>query len=140
MATSTPPPGTLTANPQLRPLANNGGPTLTHAPKTNSPAIGHGNNLAGQPYDQRGPGFPRVLGGAPDIGAVESDGIFADGFELLPTRPEGSVLRGPGTVGGLVYTDTFRQKRTSAGMRILRAAAQTAGPSAAALPGDSPCR
>lgn len=30
-------------NPQLGPLANNGGPTLTHAPQTGSPTIDKGN-------------------------------------------------------------------------------------------------
>ncbi|WP_422198417.1 choice-of-anchor Q domain-containing protein [Dokdonella sp.] len=35
------------------------------------------------PTDQRGAGFPRVLGSTADIGAFEgtSDVIFADGFE-----------------------------------------------------------
>jgi hypothetical protein len=34
--------------------------------------------------DQRGPGFPRIRGPLPDIGAVEfnlSDEIFANGFD-----------------------------------------------------------
>jgi hypothetical protein len=60
-------------------LADNGGPTLTIALLPVSPAIGAGStNLAvnpdsGQPlaYDQRGPGFARVVGGAVDIGAFE---------------------------------------------------------------------
>jgi CSLREA domain-containing protein len=52
-------------NPRLVPLANNGGPTLTHALRTRSPAINAGGGGAA-PADQRG-----VPWRAPDIGAYE---------------------------------------------------------------------
>jgi hypothetical protein len=65
------PADTITADPQLLSLAHNGGPTLTHALGASSPAIDRGNNKAGFSYDQRGPGFPRVKGLGPDIGAYE---------------------------------------------------------------------
>ena len=67
------PPGTLTADPQLHPLANNGGTTLTHALSATSPAINAGNNtyFGSDFYDQRGVGFARVVGSAADIGAYE---------------------------------------------------------------------
>ncbi|BCT93628.1 hypothetical protein LYSHEL_26530 [Lysobacter helvus] len=55
----------------LGPLADNGGRTLTHRPLSGSPAINRGNNVAGFDVDQRGEGFPRVVGGRADIGAVE---------------------------------------------------------------------
>ncbi len=64
-------------DPKLRPLANNGGPTQTHLLLPNSPALNAGNSsLAldnGSPLvtDQRGTGFPRVVGSAVDIGSVE---------------------------------------------------------------------
>jgi hypothetical protein len=64
------PADTITVDPRLAPLANNGGPTLTHALLSGSPAIDTGNNAAGLTYDQRGPGHPRV-NGKPDIGAFE---------------------------------------------------------------------
>ena len=59
------------ADPQLGPLAANGGPTLTRAPGSGSPAIDHGGTRAtGCPAaDQRG--VPRPQGPACDIGAVE---------------------------------------------------------------------
>ena len=65
--------------------AANGGPTATHALLLNSPAIGAGINLHFA-YDQRGVGFNRTVGVAPDIGAFERQGgvddlIFSDGFE-----------------------------------------------------------
>lgn len=78
------PGGTLSVNPQLAPLANNGGalaagapgvagtgPTPTHALYVGSPAVGAGNNLENFDYDQRGQGFPRTVGIGTDIGAYE---------------------------------------------------------------------
>jgi predicted outer membrane repeat protein len=61
----------LNVNPQLDVLADNGGPTMTCLLLPGSPAVDAGANPAGLSFDQRGPGFPRVLGGAADIGAAE---------------------------------------------------------------------
>jgi len=66
------PADTLQVDPLLAPLADNGGPTQTHALAPTSPAIDRGNNVAGLDTDQRGAGFRRSLGSAPDIGAFES--------------------------------------------------------------------
>ncbi|HST29048.1 MAG TPA: choice-of-anchor Q domain-containing protein, partial [Rudaea sp.] len=80
-----PPPGdTLARDPLLLPLANNGGPTQTHAFRDASPAYGHGNNNANLGTDQRGSGFSRTVNGATDIGAFQQqvrDVIFANGFD-----------------------------------------------------------
>ena len=65
------PPDTISADPRLAALADNGGPTRTHALLDGSPAINMGNNEAGLEYDQRGHGFPRVKGTQADIGAFE---------------------------------------------------------------------
>jgi predicted outer membrane repeat protein len=61
-------------DPLQAPLASNGGPTQTMLPMAGSPAIGGGDaNTSNLPeFDQRGPGFPRVIGGRLDIGAVET--------------------------------------------------------------------
>ena len=78
------PPGTISSDPLLLPLADNGGPTKTHALGPDSPAVDAGNNSAGLTTDQRGSGFPRIVGTAPDIGAfegVDTDRIFANGFD-----------------------------------------------------------
>lgn len=58
-------------DPQLGPLANNGGPTQTHLPAGTSPAVNAGDPAFVPPpaTDQRG--FDRVAGGRLDIGAVE---------------------------------------------------------------------
>jgi hypothetical protein len=58
-------------DPRLAPLAENGGPTRTHLPLSDSLAIDRGSNPLNREFDQRGPGFPRVKGPGPDIGAVE---------------------------------------------------------------------
>ena len=62
---------TITTDPLLLPLADNGGPTKTHALTPGSPAIDAGNNLLGLPFDQRGNGYARMFGAAADIGAFE---------------------------------------------------------------------
>jgi len=59
-------------DPQLQGLADNGGPTLTHAIFPTSPASEAGNSTLG--LDQRG--VARAIGGDSDIGAVELDGAF----------------------------------------------------------------
>ena len=62
---------------RLGPLANNGGPTRTHALLAGSPAIDRGDGAGAPATDQRGPGFPRRKDGngdgraAVDIGAFE---------------------------------------------------------------------
>ncbi len=57
-------------DPRLGSLASNGGPTQTHALNSGSPAIDRSNEFFVE-TDQRGPAFPRPIGGAPDIGAFE---------------------------------------------------------------------
>ncbi|MEO8392024.1 MAG: choice-of-anchor Q domain-containing protein, partial [Chloroflexota bacterium] len=73
--------GNLSGDPLLDPagLANNGGPTQTIALQASSPAINAGSNaLALDPssnplqYDQRGAGYPRIIGGTVDMGAYEA--------------------------------------------------------------------
>jgi len=76
------PPDTLTSDPKLVALADNGGPTRTHALGALSPAIGAGSNPLNLPSDQRGPGFSRVFARFVDIGAFQSgDAIFTNGLD-----------------------------------------------------------
>jgi predicted outer membrane repeat protein len=64
----------------LGPLADNGGPTMTHALLPGSPAINAGDpNFVGPPdYDQRGFPYKRVSGGRIDIGAFEAQPLPGD--------------------------------------------------------------
>lgn len=82
------PPDTLRCDPRLRPLADNGGPTWTHALPEGSCAIDAGGPIVFFDHDQRGEGHPREFGPAVDIGAyerdpdeVDQDRVFADGFD-----------------------------------------------------------
>ncbi len=86
------------ADAGLGPLANNGGPTMTHALLATSPAIEAGSNanlpadtfdLDGDanmaetlPVDQRGTGFPRTADSS-DLDAIQTVDIGA--FELHPS-------------------------------------------------------
>ncbi len=70
---------TIAGDPLLGPLAFNGGPTQTMALLAGSPALAAGSNdLAVDANgnalvdDQRGTGFPRIVGGTVDIGAFEA--------------------------------------------------------------------
>lgn len=79
-AGTTVPADTLTDDPLLGPLQDNGGATQTRALLPGSPGIDRGSNAGGQQSDQRG--RAREIGGIPDIGAYEfdPDAIFATGF------------------------------------------------------------
>lgn len=82
-------------DPLLGPLADNGGATRTHALLAGSPAIDLGENPGAAAYDQRGLGFPRVIGAAADMGAYEwspDDGAGQDGGvgSVVPKGPGGS--------------------------------------------------
>jgi hypothetical protein len=61
----------LDADPLLGALADNGGPTKTMALLPRSPAVDAGDNGDAPEWDQRGPGFPRIVNGRIDIGAFE---------------------------------------------------------------------
>jgi hypothetical protein len=60
-------------DPLLGPLQDNGGPTFTHALLPSSPASNAGDPGFTPPpfFDQRGPGFDRVVSGRIDIGSFE---------------------------------------------------------------------
>jgi cysteine-rich repeat protein len=71
-------PGDLPAtDPLLGPLQDNGGPTMTHALPTGSPAVDTGAAVGCPPADQRG--VPRPQGMACDIGAYENNLPCGDG-------------------------------------------------------------
>jgi predicted outer membrane repeat protein len=63
----------INTNPILGPLQHHGGPALTHALLPGSPAIDAGDpNFTPPPsFDQRGPGYHRVVNGRIDIGSFE---------------------------------------------------------------------
>lgn len=71
-------PNVIHGEARLGPLADNGGPTRTHALLPGSPAIDAGDSALARDaegvalvHDQRGAGYPRIIGGSVDLGAVE---------------------------------------------------------------------
>jgi hypothetical protein len=98
-------------DPLLGPLANNGGPTLTHALQSGSPAINRGDPAA-PPRDQRRYGRT----GVPDVGAFEyagvppatlgnistrafvqtGDNVMIGGFIVQGTQPKRVIIRAIG--------------------------------------------
>src|SRR6266446_8443134 len=66
----------INTDPLLGPLQDNGGPTFTHALLPGSPAIDTGDPNFNPPpfFDQRGPGFNRVVNGRIDKGSFEVQG------------------------------------------------------------------
>ncbi len=72
----------LDVDPLLGPLQDNGGPTPTAALQPGSPAIDAGDNADAPEWDQRGPGFPRIVNGTIDIGSFEVQS------SPIPSAPE----------------------------------------------------
>jgi hypothetical protein len=91
----------INTDPMLGPLQDNGGPTFTCALLPGSPAINAGDPHFTPPpdFDQRGPGFPRVVYGRIDVGAFEvqtlpdsdGDGV-PDMFEQCPNTAPGAIV------------------------------------------------
>jgi len=115
----------------LAALASNGGPTATHALQAGSPAINAGANPNSLATDQRGAGFPRVVGVAADIGAFElnlpplivsatftpaapttSDTVV---FTVVATDPEGGPVTLSFTYGDGATDSTGSHKYAAAG-------------------------
>ncbi len=114
----------MPVDPLLAPIADNGGATQTYALMSGSPAANKGNNtLAVDPNnvplttDQRGAGFPRIVGSIVDIGSFES--LFVPtaagvslGGRVLTTQGSGifrakvSITDGNGNERS-VYTNLF---------------------------------
>jgi fibronectin-binding autotransporter adhesin len=93
----------LTSSPPLlAPLGNYGGPTQTMPPLPGSPAINPAGGAAtsGFATDQRG--FPRIVGGIVDVGAVESGSPIAD-FLVTTANDENDGL----AVGGVSLRDAI---------------------------------
>jgi predicted outer membrane repeat protein len=90
----------IDVDPVLGPLQDNGGPTKTIALLPGSPAIDAGDPGPVDPpeWDQRGPGFPRIVNGRIDIGAFEVQAtgaplpsqdfavLITSDFEIIKTK------------------------------------------------------
>ena len=78
----------LNVNPKMGSLQDNGGLSWTHALMPDSPAVNAASsNILAPAFDQRGPGFPRVVDGSADIGAFEVQGTGAPTITPLRQLP-----------------------------------------------------
>ena len=76
--------------PLLGSLADNGGPTKTHALLPGSPAIDKGKNfVSGSTTDQRGTGFARTYDDPAIMNATEGDGTDIGAYEFKDTDGDG---------------------------------------------------
>jgi len=111
--------GTIAApiDPQLGALANNGGPTQTHALLAGSLAINAGSNTGVTTTDQMG--NPRIVNSLVDIGAVESpfDRVSLTATDATATELSGETgtyrIQRDNPVGGLVVNLTIANSSTA---------------------------
>lgn len=99
----------ISGDPRLGPLADNGGPTQTHALLQDSPAINAGDNPLGLMFDQRGTPFVREFGSGidpqqTDIGAYELQNAAGGGNDIIVTA------NGPGTEGQVQVVNAITQE------------------------------
>ncbi len=109
-------------DPQLGPLQDNGGPTLTHLPLPGSPAIDRGYNTGAPATDQRGFARPQDGDGdgtaTVDIGAVERTLAQIHGLKFHDRNGDGMQAQDgsePGLAGWTIYLDSNNNGMFDAG-------------------------
>ncbi|MEO8957960.1 MAG: choice-of-anchor Q domain-containing protein [Rudaea sp.] len=102
------PDDTLSQNPLLLNLVNNGGPTRTMLPGASSPAFETGSNANNYIYDQRGTGFPRSAAGLTNIGSVQTAAAVA---AAAPTPTPTLSTWAMGLLGGLLCWVGLRRRK-----------------------------
>lgn len=86
-------------DPLMGPLADNGGPTLTLFPLTNSPVLDRGTCAAGsdqrgetRPVDLNDTFYPNGSGGSCDVGAVEAQGVGPTAVRLKDISAQSNAV------------------------------------------------
>ncbi|MBX3459976.1 MAG: hypothetical protein KF696_08415 [Planctomycetes bacterium] len=118
----------LNQNPLLQALADNGGQTRTRALGGSSPALNAGSNTLTLQTDQRGAGFTRSYGSAPDIGAFEDQpapGVNApvvlQPAQAVTTSASSIIVSGTAQANALVriYSDANSNGQVDIGEPVL---------------------
>src|SRR6266446_2243956 len=129
----------INTDPMLGPLQDNGGPTLTHALLPGSPAINAGDpNFTPPPlYDQRGPGFDRIVSGRIDKGSFEVQGPSATPT-VTPTPTATSTPRATATPTVTAIATVTPTPTITVTVTPSATATATARPSPTPRPGSTP--
>ena len=99
----------VTDDPGVGPLADNGGPTLTHALLPGSVALNTGNPAIADPPDTDQRGEPRILDGRIDIGSVEMPAVLpVTGAQPAPWLAVAALLV---LLGGALIGARVRSRR-----------------------------
>jgi hypothetical protein len=114
-------------DPMLGPLEDNGGPTPTMALLPGSPAVAAGDTSHAPGFDQRGPGFPRMVEGQIDIGAFEAQVGNVARFalrapaEVMSGSPFDITVAAEDAYGHIVtgYTGTVLFSTTDTGLGVI---------------------
>jgi hypothetical protein len=98
----------INTDPMLGPLQDNGGLTPTHELLPGSPAIDAGDPKFTPPpfFDQRGPGFNRVVNGRIDKGSFEVQGLTATPTPTASRTPTPTATATPTTTPTATATAT----------------------------------
>ena len=124
--------GTIDITTVLDPnLADNGGPTKTHALVPGGPAVNAGDNTrAVGEYDQRGQGFARIYAGTVDIGAFEvQPQILSVEIDVKPGSDPNSIhLASNGVITVAIFTtDDFDASLVDASTVVFAGASAVRG-------------
>jgi uncharacterized repeat protein (TIGR01451 family)/CSLREA domain-containing protein len=120
-------------NPLLSALADNGGPTRTHALQKGSPALDAGNIAYVTTTDQRGrPRLADVIGESPEDTADEID---IGAYELSPTIA--TITAQSGTVGQALSVPVFAAGKSTIGTTPVTIAVSASSANAGVVPNDA---
>lgn len=128
-------PHDIAGDPKIEPLADNGGPSLTHALLPDSPALDGGNpsdctDGSGVALDKDQRGGKRPAGGACDIGAIESG---KTDLEIVMTADAGTHSLGD----NIVYTVTVKNNGPDSSLELT--VTDALPPQVAFVSAESPC-
>jgi CSLREA domain-containing protein len=110
-------------DPKLGALANNGGPTQTHALLANSPAmnaIPQGTNSCGSTFTEDQRGVSRPQGSACDIGSFELEESDTEAPRVISTFPRGGGEVGPAANIRATFSEDMQEASVINAFKLFR--------------------
>jgi hypothetical protein len=108
----------LSADPLLGPLADNGGPTQTHALQPDSPAIDAAVECPPPATDQRGVSRPQ--GDACDIGSFELEKLDTEAPKVISTFPRNGGEVGPAVNVTATFSEDMQEASVINAFKLFR--------------------